>query len=144
MPRLFCDTSAVIKLYKTEPNSADVRAVVPSTADVVVSPTLALEFRSAFAIMERMGVVTPPDAAIHVATFAAHRTAYIEVPIDSGILTLAESLVDRYGVSHGLRALDAIQVASAMGANAEPLDAMVTTDNTVRAVAIAEGLTVLP
>ena len=145
MPRLFADTSAIIKLYKTEPNSAAVRAVVPATAEIVVSPTLALEFRSAFAILERMGIVTPVDAITHVTTFTYHRAAYVEVPVSNAIISMAESLEERYGVSHGLRALDAIQLASAITAHSDqPLDAIVSTDDVQRAIAAAEGLIVLP
>lgn len=145
MPRLFVDTSAIVKLYKTEPNSADVRAVVPSSAEILISATLPLEFRSAFAVLERMRILTAGEASIFVSTFLSHRTAYVEVAISGSTLALAESLVERYGVSNGLRPLDAIQIAGAIMANAlEPVDAIVSTDNALRSVAAAEGLTVLP
>lgn len=145
MPRLFSDTSAIVNLYKTEPNSADVRAIVTAAAEVLVSPTLALEFRSAFAILERMAVISPTDAAAFVSAFASHRAANEIVPIGASLLSVAERLLDTYAVSLGLRPLDAIQVASALGAHGvDPLDALVATDSTMISVAIAEGPTIKP
>lgn len=145
MARLFIDTSALVKLYRTEPETATVQAVIASEDELVISQLARLEFRSAFARLERQSAIAPADAANYVSGFIAAIGQYTVIPLTPAVAASAESLIAAHGVGRGLRTLDALQLACALEANAiQPLDGFVSTDNALRSVARAEGLTVLP
>jgi len=46
--RLFLDTSVLIKLYHSEPNSSAVKEYVSSSDELLIARITPLEFRSAF------------------------------------------------------------------------------------------------
>lgn len=145
MARLFADTSALIKLYRTEPDSAAVQACVTEDDDLIISQLALLEFRSAFAVHVRMRLLSSGDASTYVAAFLGTLSRYEVVDLEPAIAARASLLLDAYAVSHGLRSLDAIQLASALAANAaQPLDALLTTDQAMATIAVTEGLTIKP
>lgn len=145
MARLFVDTSALIKLYRTEPDSADVQACMAQEDELVISQLALLEFRTAFATPVRMRLMSSRDANTYVSAFLSTLSRYTVVDIEPAIAARAALLLDTYAVSHGLRSLDAIQLASALSAHADqPLDALLTTDLAMATIATAEGLTVKP
>jgi len=145
LERGFADTACVVKLYRIEPNSPVVRMLLGSLSEVLIAQITPLEIRSAFAGLVRLGIISISDAAMYVNDFLADLIDYTVVPLDELVLFHAERLVNSYGVSHRLRPLDSIQLASALVAHQiEPLDALVTTDNSLSAVAHLEGLVVRP
>jgi hypothetical protein len=104
-----------------------------------------LEFRSAIYGMVRQQLQTVTQAQAVIGSFVADLGNFEVVPVDAAVYTEAERLLDIYAVAPGLRPPDALQVGAALIANgADPLDALITTDATMRAVAIAEGLVVVP
>lgn len=145
MARLFLDTSALIKLYRLEPNTPAVLALLAPDDDLLIAGITPLELHSAFRGMERRGEVTSTAATTYIGMFELDRPKYRVQPVGSLLIPAASTLVNTYLVSHNLKALDSLQLASAMLAHAgHPIDALITTDNAMRAVAVAEGLTVLP
>lgn len=75
-----------------------------------VSALTALEARSGIRRREWLGDIDPSAAAMTLATLAHETSRIVEHPISTGILYQAATLVDR----HSLRALDAIQLATAL------------------------------
>jgi predicted nucleic acid-binding protein len=145
MARYFLDTSAVIKLYRSEPNSPAIVSVVGDTDRKVIAGTMPVEYRSALGVLVRKGELSAVNAVVLVRGFEADRSQFQPIALNGAVLGLAESLLDVHAVTDGLRALDAIQLASALAAHLEePIDALVTTDKTLARLAIQHGLTVLP
>ena len=145
MARLFLDTSAVVKLYVGEPNSALVQNCVHSTDQLLISRLTLLEFRSALYLKVRQGLVDQQAALGVISQFDLDVSQYELLSVSDTILSRAQALLDRFGISNNLRPPDAIQLACALDAHEnEPLDTLITTDQDQRAIALASGLTVLP
>lgn len=145
MARLFLDTSALVKLYRSEPDSPAVRACVSPADELLIAPIAPLEFHSAFFGLVRQRLIVPHEAASFLAAFAADRAQYVVLSPTDGTLRRAQSLLGAWAVNEGLRPLDSIQLASALEAHAlMPLDGFVTTDAVLAAVARASGLAVRP
>ena len=62
MARKFSDTSAVVKLYVDEPDSADIQIHIEPSDELVISRLTLLEFRSALFGKVRQGTLTLADA----------------------------------------------------------------------------------
>jgi predicted nucleic acid-binding protein len=145
LARLFLDTSALIKLYRIEPDSPVIIAQIAPDDDLLLSGTTPLEVYSAFRGMERRGEITATVASAYIGMFELDRPKYNIQPVDSLLVPRATSLLNTHLVAHNLRLLDSLQLASALLAHSgDPLDALISTDNALRAAAAAEGLTVLP
>lgn len=145
MARKFLDTSAVIKLYREEPDSDVVRAEVAPTDELLLSRLTLLEVRSAILGLVWQGRMRKRGARERIAAFDADVPNYVILPLSEPVLIRAAALIDSFTSSNWLKPPDAIQVASAIEAHAEsPIDALVTTDHKQRIVAQANGLVVLP
>lgn len=81
---------------------------------LLVSVLAAVEVRSAIRRRQLLGDLDADDADIAISTLDQETGRIIEHPITAPVISQAISLVDR----HGLRALDSIQLASAMVARA--------------------------
>lgn len=111
----FADASAVVKLYADE-YGADLIA----TADMlVVSSFTRVEVTAALWRKNRVGELTATDAKLLIDAFQADwaevgppSPSYLAVPANATVLEAAAGLC---GV-HGLRAGDAVQLASALAA----------------------------
>ena len=114
MARTFIDTSALIKLYRTEPDSLSVRACILPADDILISQLTPLEFRSAFYGLVRQGLLALADAQVYIAAFQNDLPQYQVIPVEAKVFQEAELLLDTYAASEGLRPPDALQLASAI------------------------------
>jgi predicted nucleic acid-binding protein len=139
---VFADSSALVKLYADEPGSADVRKL----AHLVVSQLARVEVPAALWRKHRMGELAATDARILVADFEADYFGDIDEPPRFSVVAVTAAVVDAaahlVGV-HGLRAYDAMQLASALSVATvvpEGVD-FLANDDALTAAAAAEGLT---
>jgi predicted nucleic acid-binding protein len=116
--RFIADTSALIKVYHPE-QGAEFMAGLVHRSDVrmFVSPFTLLEFESVLAIKQRSKQIEPRDAEISRARLTADLTVRLirtTGPLTPGHLTSARVQIERFGVEHGLRGPDAIQLVVAL------------------------------
>lgn len=143
---VFADTSAVVKLYADEHGSPEVRAL---EGTLVVSQMTRVEVPAALWRKHRMGELGVEDTGILVAEFEAD---YFGAPGEerrfSAIRVTAEILEEavRLTAVHGLRAYDAVQLASAKAVrSADPsCTSCAVFDKNLRAAAAMEGFTPAP
>jgi predicted nucleic acid-binding protein len=142
---VFADSSALVKLYADEPGADDVRRI----AHLVVSQLARVEVPAAIWRKQRMGEISTADAAVLVAAFEAdyfggktEEPRFVVIAVTARLLDDAARLV---GV-HGLRAYDAVQLASAVATRHAVADGvmMAAFDKALSAAAAGEGLDLLP
>jgi predicted nucleic acid-binding protein len=142
---VFADSSALVKLYADEPGHEHVRAL----GGVVVSVLARVEVPAALWRKHRLGELEAADASDLTAAFANdfapgadERPRFTIVGITDELLEQAAELC---GV-HGLRAYDAIQLASALAARTtDPGCATLVCFNAnLREAAARSELTLLP
>jgi predicted nucleic acid-binding protein len=142
---VFADSSAIVKLYADEQNHQLVRGL----DSLIVSALARVEMPSAIWRKHRMGELTSADAAVLIAAFEAdyHGSAddqprFAVVAVSPSVLETAARLA---GV-HGLRAYDAVQLASAKAAAQAASDCRTVAafDGTLRAAAATESFALLP
>ena len=118
MPRYFLDTSAVAKLYHEESGSEYVsRFVREPGSQALISRLCIVEMESVLAIKVRTGEIDQHDADTARRCLRAdlrQRRLMIGPPIQEHHYQTARMLLVRYGVSEGLRTLDALQLAIAL------------------------------
>ena len=118
----FFDTSALVKRYLHEKGSARVRHLL-QTADAIFYQTFVvpLEMTSAFYRQHRGGQMSVEELSFVLRSYGVHsHKEYLLVPYSESLINLAEALISR----HPLRALDAVQLASALELRgALPVDA---------------------
>ncbi len=107
---LYLDASALVKCFVTEIGSADVRAAVETAELVGTVSVTRVEVESAFAKSVRVGLLTDADARLAQATFVTLWPDLIRIHVSDFIVTSASELV----WTHGLRAYDAVQLATAL------------------------------
>lgn len=136
----YFDTSALVKLYVEEDGTDVVRAVAHGAAMVATSRVTRVEFHSAISRKIRLGEVD--DAAPAVEDFERDWPAFIRVRVLDRVLESAR----RLSTARGLRAYDAIQLASALdlGAPGGSPIRFVCFDRALALAAVAEGLAALP
>jgi predicted nucleic acid-binding protein len=112
-----------------------------STDLVLISELAAVEMISLLSRRIRESTLSASDAAALESTFLLHaEREYVTLPVDDLVLTQARALVK----AHPLRALDAIQLASARRAGAilsEPIT-FISSDRNLLTAASAEGLSI--
>lgn len=107
---LYADTSALIKKYVQETGSEQVMALFSGSPVIGTTALTQAEMASAMAKAVRLGWVDEPEMAAAWQDFLAHWPAYVRLPVSSGMIERAASIAWQ----HGLRAYDAIQLASAL------------------------------
>lgn len=141
---VFADSSALVGLYGDEPGRTQARQIT----DLAVSDLARVEVTSALWSKVRTGELASEDAVLLEAWFATdwhgdgeHPPRFAAIPVSPAILERAVALVSR----HALRALDAIQLASAIaGREADPdLDTFLGFDARLNRAAAAEGFAVV-
>jgi predicted nucleic acid-binding protein len=142
---LFADSSALVKLYADEADNELIR----SQPALVVSQLARVEVPAALWRKQRMGELSAFDAALLVADFEADHFGTDEEPPRFAIVGVTAGVLDmaaRLTRAHGLRAHDAVQLASARAvAAADPgCDTLAAFDGGLRTSAVVEGLSVLP
>jgi predicted nucleic acid-binding protein len=135
----YFDTSAFVKRYVMENGSRTVRRLLRSHR-VVSSVLLGIEVRSAVRRRRDERAITPRAYTRLMRRIATDEQAWSQVPVSDAVLAIARSTV----VSHPVRTLDAIHVASAETlARSELRLPFVTADARQAAAARAAGLDVI-
>jgi predicted nucleic acid-binding protein len=138
----FADSSALVKLYVDEEGHETVRALFP----VVVSQLARVEVPAALWRAHRRGAMRVEAAAVLVARFDAD---YHGARPRFGIVVPAAGVLDdaaRLTGLHGLRAYDAVQLASARAAAAadDRVRTFAAFDARLRDAAAREGFVPVP
>jgi uncharacterized protein len=135
VPLFYADASALVKLVRAEPETAALQAFV-TESDLVSCELVLTEVPRAIrrAVSDDSGL--PLDQLLEQATDVLEAVALL--PVDRAVLLTAGAFTEP-----GLRALDAIHVASAI--DASPIEAFVSYDERQAAAARLAGLrTVTP
>ena len=108
----FFDTSALVKRYLHEKGSVRVRRLLQTGGATFYQTFITpLEMTSAFYRQHRENHISIEDLSLLLRSYAVHsHSEYLLVPYAETLTDLAAALVSRYP----LRALDAIQLASAL------------------------------
>ena len=148
MMTYYLDSSVAVKLYVTETGSDWVCGLLlttPQNLAVISSHLLCVEVWSAFARRLRAGTVTPEQHIRINHWFLQHRyELYRFKVVDEEIVQTTRDLF----TAHGLRAYDAIHLATALLANKQLLSkqlkpvTFLCADDQLLAAAAAEGLAV--
>lgn len=138
---VFADSSALVKLYADEPDSAAVRKLSP----LVVSQLARVDIPAALWRKHRMGELSATDAGVLAAEFEADYFGDIDGPPRFLVTAVTVAIVDaaaRLVGVHGLRAYDGVQLASALSADAAVPEGIsfLAYDGALTAAAAAEGL----
>jgi predicted nucleic acid-binding protein len=107
---IFWDSSAIVPLLITEPDSDGVRAVLRDQPVPVVWWGTVVECRSALARSDRLHLITADAADRGRAILDALRGEWVEVVASEEVRERAATLVLR----HPLRAADALQLGAAL------------------------------
>jgi predicted nucleic acid-binding protein len=139
---LYCDASALAKLFWPEPGSGDLNALVAGRDDLLVSELGMTEVVSALARRVREGGIAADAAAgVHRRLVAvAAQGAFTRVELLPATHREAERLLLASSPAP-LRAIDALHLALALGAGAGTL---LTYDRTMARGAAAQRLPVWP
>lgn len=141
----FADSSALVTLYAQESGAAPVQDVVT----LVVSSLARVEVPSAIWRKQRDGALAPEDAALLTTLFEADylgeedaEPRFMALAVTNPILDEAASLT----ATHGLKALDALQLATAVAARrADPgCTTFACLDLRLLAAAAGVGFAVVP
>ena len=110
----YLDSSALVKRYLAEPESATVRAAIRRDPYVASSIMSFAEVRAALAAADRAGRFAKPNGLPRaVAQSRRDWSRCIPIAVDFAMVESAGDLAER----QGLRAYDAIQLASALAAS---------------------------
>jgi predicted nucleic acid-binding protein len=148
MITVFADSSALVKLYANEAGSDDMERLI-RTGPLFVSGLARVEVPAALWRKRRSGELSTHDARILAARFSmdfhstpSEKSRFISIIAAPRILDSAAGLTAR----HGLRAYDAVQLASAVAIrDLEPLcRTFACFDRGLGAAARAEGFAVSP
>jgi len=135
---LYLDSSALAKLYITEPGGQQVRALAEANRGRLLTSVVTwAEVVSALARSRREERISRQEYQLQRRAFTADWVALHVVSATVPVLAPAERLIERYG----LRAYDAIQLCSALWIG-RPVFACF--DERLRRAAAVEGLPVAP
>ncbi|MCX6638699.1 MAG: type II toxin-antitoxin system VapC family toxin [Acidobacteria bacterium] len=143
---VYWDTSALLKLYVSEPESAKLVELVSAEGPILSSAIAPVEMICALARKEGSGEMTRGGAREVFARIGRHLAAgrISIIPFGDDVVREAEKLV-RLAASRerpvATRALDLIHLASAVATRSRTI---VTTDARLRELAALAGLEVLP
>jgi predicted nucleic acid-binding protein len=142
---VFADSSALVKLYADEPGHEQVRAL----SHLVVAQLARVEVPSAIWRKQRLGELDAEAARVLTAAFEADWFGTEEgsprfIPVAATVAVTEEAA--QLCAVHGLRAYDAVQLASALGARAAVPECrtVVAFDRRLRSAAAAEGFSLMP
>lgn len=135
----YLDASALVKLFLDEDGSPEVRALWESELPVSTSAIAHTELACALAAAVRIGRLRPDELGPSIVDGTVLWERAEVVGTDAELVAAASGL----GVKYGLRALDAIHVASVL-VLVEAAPTLVSWDRTQRRAAEAEGVPVYP
>lgn len=107
---LFCDTSALMKVYAQEQHSDWTRQAVTSACPCMVCQITWVEMCAAIALKGRTGQLTHSEGIAAMNRLTVEWAGYSQLAIDSILIASAGDLAQ----SFGLRAYDSVQLASAL------------------------------
>ncbi|MDP2935444.1 MAG: type II toxin-antitoxin system VapC family toxin [Dehalococcoidia bacterium] len=141
---LYLDTSSLVKLYADEEGSEKVRELDRRASAATTSWITFAEARSTFARKRREREFTEDEYRIVVEEFEGDWGRYAALEVSPDLLRSAGDLAEK----HGLRALDAIHLASALSIirqQGPPIDLIFSSlDKRLVAAAEAEGIDCAP
>ena len=105
---LYLDTSSLVKLYVSEPGSADVRDLVDHATIVATSTIAYPEARAALARRRRERVLRPAAFAAAKRQFENDWPKYLAMDVTEAVCRAAGELAER----HRLRGYDSVHLAS--------------------------------
>jgi len=140
----YFDSSGIAKRYAIETGSGWVRSIIAETENTIVIAEIgAVEVAAALAKMQRKGRITIEERDKYLRLFLRDaEKQYKVVPLNSKIIRAAINLTQKYK----LRGYDAVQLATALAANAEllrkqlPTLTPVSADEDLLEAAKAEGM----
>ena len=137
----YLDTSALIKRFVGERGSDRVDALMAAGEPVATGKIAYAEVHSGLARKRREKAVSERDYRLACGRFESDWQAFVRVELTDEVLRLARDVIRR----RGLRAFDALHLASAVGLQARLGEAVVfaAADRKLLAAARAEGLTPL-
>jgi predicted nucleic acid-binding protein len=143
----FFDSSALAKRYHPEAGTPEVDKIFRTPGiQVRISRLTVVEIPSVFAIKVRTQFIGREDARLLVRQFQEDIVAqkFLVTAIREQEFAVAERLLEQYAFDRRLRALDAIQIAVALGLKSQGLvGQFVAADKVVCEVASLEGFAVL-
>ncbi len=107
---LYADTSALIKKYIREPGSEQVTAYFDQSQIIGTSALTQAEMASAMSKAVHLGWVEEAAMSVAWQDFLSHWLAYLRIPVSPSVVERAAASA----WSHGLRAYDSLQLASAL------------------------------
>jgi len=105
---LYCDSSALVKVYVEEEHSNDVRARLGAADAVATSAVTYVEMRATLARLHRERRLTTPAFSAAKRQLDRQWPALLVLTTSDDLLATAAELAE----SHGLRALDSIHLAA--------------------------------
>jgi uncharacterized protein len=141
----FVDSSVLVKLYHQEGDSSRYRQLLSpafAQSEVLIAEIAPVELVSAFTKLTRMGKLTLSDLESVLGVIEASLHLFSVVPQSESILVRSKKLLVSYTKS-GLRALDALQLASAVEHKAS-ISVLVSADRVLSECARYEGFVTEP
>lgn len=139
----YCDTSALVKLVVTEPDSAAFRRLVEDAILAFTHEIAYVEMHSAVSRLERTGAIGTELAGNLRTRIGPVWDTLVRVAVDDALVREAAHLT----ALHPLAAYDAVHLASALRvrqlADGAPME-LVCTDRPLGRAAREEGLSVVP
>jgi predicted nucleic acid-binding protein len=143
----FFDSSALAKLYHAEVGTPEVDGIVQDPSSRIrISRLSVVELPSVFAIKVRTQFISREDASAFLRQFREDIVArkFEVAGVHELAFSEAERLLEQHAFDRRLRALDAIQLAVALGLKGAGLaDCFVAADKILCEVAALEGFAVL-
>jgi len=138
---LFCDTSALMKLYAQELHSDWTRQQIFSADMCIVSQITWVEMCAALALKGRTNQLTQPQIDAAMQRLRDEWPGYTHLAIDDLLIRTAGELA----LNFGLRAYDSLQLASAQRAHSPTGNTLTFAcfDKQLNAAAVALGINTL-
>lgn len=145
MSAFFFDTSALTKQYRREARSDWVESCIGAENSIYISRLAVVEMESALARHVRLQGVSDDVrlAALKRFYLDVRGSRFAVVALTPGVMETARGIVNTYAPRHGIRTLDAIQLACAQQvANTSGVLTLVSSDQRLNELARVLGLPV--
>lgn len=138
---LFCDTSALVKLFVQEQHSETLREAALSCSHLLVSELAWVEMCAALALKQRTRNLDAPQSDQALQSLRAQWGGYYKLGVDPALVASAGELA----LAFGLRAYDSVQLASVQHAHQQTGDTLVFAcfDRQLNRAAVALGIATL-